>query len=171
MIVLTNTGGVAMTNCYLIADEIAKKAVLFDAPDHTVAPLLDEAVKRGWDVQGLWLTHGHFDHFSDHTVVRQRFPNSKNLIHVRALVRKGSDLRGLEGTACEKVYGDVTQKELLPDLIRGCDWCFHEARRVAFQSTPGCFQNRRSSAARVACIRAGGICAYVTRWRIGLPSC
>jgi len=81
MIVLTNTGGVAMTNCYLIADEIAKKAVLFDAPDHTVAPLLDEAVKRGWDVQGLWLTHGHFDHFSDHTVVRQRFPNSKNLIH------------------------------------------------------------------------------------------
>jgi len=47
--------------------------------------------------------------------------------HVRALVRKGSDLRGLEGTACEKVYGDVTQKELLPDLIRGCDWCFHVA--------------------------------------------
>lgn len=81
MIVLTNTGGVAMTNCYLVADEQSKQAVLFDAPDHSVSPLLDEAVKRGWDVIGLWLTHGHFDHFADHMAVRQRFPNAKILIH------------------------------------------------------------------------------------------
>ena len=40
MIILTNTGGVAMTNCFLIADETARQAVLFDAPDHTVEPLL-----------------------------------------------------------------------------------------------------------------------------------
>jgi glyoxylase-like metal-dependent hydrolase (beta-lactamase superfamily II) len=83
MIVLTKTGGVAMTNCFLVADEQAKQAVLFDAPDHTVAPLLDEAVRRGWDVKGLWLTHGHFDHFADHTVVRQRFPNAKILAHAQ----------------------------------------------------------------------------------------
>jgi len=42
MITLSHTGGVAMTNCFLIADEAAGEAVLFDAPDHTVAPLLDE---------------------------------------------------------------------------------------------------------------------------------
>jgi glyoxylase-like metal-dependent hydrolase (beta-lactamase superfamily II) len=81
MITLTNSGGVAMTNCFLIADEAARVAVLFDAPDHTVDPLLDETAKRGWDLIGLWLTHGHFDHFADHARVRQRFPNVKVLIH------------------------------------------------------------------------------------------
>jgi glyoxylase-like metal-dependent hydrolase (beta-lactamase superfamily II) len=81
MITLSNTGGVAMTNCFLIADERAGEAVLFDAPDHTVAPLLDEISKRGWALTGLWLTHGHFDHFADHAVVKKRFPGAKVLIH------------------------------------------------------------------------------------------
>ena len=81
MIILTNTGGVAMTNCYLIADETAKQAVLFDAPDHTTGPLLDEVTARGWDLIGLWLTHGHFDHLADHAVVKQRFPGAKILLH------------------------------------------------------------------------------------------
>ena len=82
MIVLTNSGGVAMTNCFLIADEAARQAVLFDAPDHTAAPLLKQAAERGWEIIGLWLTHGHFDHFADHAIVRQRFPGSKVLLHV-----------------------------------------------------------------------------------------
>ena len=81
MIVRMNTGGIAMTNCFLIADEAAKEAVLFDAPDHTAGLLLDEAARRGWDVTGLWLTHGHFDHFADHNVVRERFPRARVLIH------------------------------------------------------------------------------------------
>jgi glyoxylase-like metal-dependent hydrolase (beta-lactamase superfamily II) len=79
--VLMNTGGIAMTNCFLVADEAAKVAVLFDAPDHTTAPLLDEARRRGWDVIGLWLTHGHFDHFIDHVEVSRRFPEAKVLVH------------------------------------------------------------------------------------------
>jgi glyoxylase-like metal-dependent hydrolase (beta-lactamase superfamily II) len=81
MVILSHTGGLAMTNCYLVADETAKVAVLFDAPDNTVAPLLAEAKKRGWDVTGLWLTHGHFDHFADHAVLREQFPNARVLIH------------------------------------------------------------------------------------------
>ena len=81
MILLTNTGGVAMTNCFLIADETAGQAVLFDAPDHTVEPLLKQAAARGWDLTGLWLTHGHFDHFADHAVLRQRFPAAQVLLH------------------------------------------------------------------------------------------
>ena len=47
--VLTNTGGIAATNCYLVADEATRQAVLFDAPDHTVAPLMEEAKRRGLD--------------------------------------------------------------------------------------------------------------------------
>jgi hydroxyacylglutathione hydrolase len=81
MIVSMNTGGVAMTNCYLVADETTMKAVIFDAPDHTVAPLLEEAAKRGWEVIGLWLTHGHFDHYADHAEVKRRFPKAQILIH------------------------------------------------------------------------------------------
>ena len=78
---MTNTGGIAGTNCILVADEAARQAVMFDAPDHTTEPLLAEAAKRGWDLIGLWLTHGHFDHFADHAVVNGRFPGAKVLIH------------------------------------------------------------------------------------------
>jgi hydroxyacylglutathione hydrolase len=81
MQILMNTGGIAVTNCFVVADEQAKLAVLFDAPDNTTAELLDEVQRRGWDLIGLWLTHGHFDHTADHQVVTERFPNAKVLIH------------------------------------------------------------------------------------------
>lgn len=81
MQILQNTGGIAATNCYVVADETAKVAVLFDAPNDTTEPLLDEVKKRGWDLIGLWLTHGHFDHLADHAVVRSRFPNAKVRMH------------------------------------------------------------------------------------------
>src|SRR5215469_16493052 len=82
MITLMDTGGIAMTNCFLIADEATNAAVLFDAPDHTAEPLLNEVARRGWELAGLWLTHGHFDHFADHALVKKRFPASQILIHV-----------------------------------------------------------------------------------------
>lgn len=81
MQILTHTGGLASTNCYLIADEQTNKAVLFDAPDHTVAPVLEEARRRGYDVIGLWLTHGHFDHLADHAEVTRAYPDAKVLMH------------------------------------------------------------------------------------------
>jgi hydroxyacylglutathione hydrolase len=81
MFVMMNTGGIAGTNCYLVADEASKQAVIFDAPNETVGPLLDEAQARGFDVIGLWLTHGHFDHIADHALVTARFPNAKVLMH------------------------------------------------------------------------------------------
>jgi hydroxyacylglutathione hydrolase len=81
MIIRMNTGGLAVTNCFLVADEATKQAVVFDAPNDTVAPLLDEASRQGLDVVGLWLTHGHFDHVADHAVVTSRFPSAKVLIH------------------------------------------------------------------------------------------
>ena len=67
MTILTNTGGVAATNAYLVED--AGECVLIDAPDHTVAPLLAEAKRRGWRLAGFWLTHGHFDHLAGHPAV------------------------------------------------------------------------------------------------------
>jgi glyoxylase-like metal-dependent hydrolase (beta-lactamase superfamily II) len=81
MQILTNNGGLAATNCYLVADEGTKQAVLFDAPDHTVGPVVEEAKRRGYDVVGLWLTHGHFDHIADHAVVTGAFPGARVLMH------------------------------------------------------------------------------------------
>lgn len=81
MQILMNTGGLAMTNAFVIADETAGKAVIFDAPDHTVLPLVEQVKARKWDLVGLWLTHGHFDHIADHAVVTAHFPQAKVLIH------------------------------------------------------------------------------------------
>lgn len=81
MRIISHTGGIAGTNCFLVIDDATKKCVLFDAPDHTVGPLLDLIEKEKLTLQGLWLTHGHFDHLADHQVVRDRFPQAKILIH------------------------------------------------------------------------------------------
>ncbi len=81
MQIVSNTGGVFATCSYLVADEVAKVAVLFDAPNDTTAPLLRAAADRGWDVVGLWLTHGHIDHVADHAVVTAAFPKAKVLLH------------------------------------------------------------------------------------------
>ena len=81
MIIARNTGGMAGTNAYLIGDGEAKQAVIFDAPDNTLAPLLDHAKELGLEVIGLWLTHGHFDHIADHLEVTRAYPQAKVLIH------------------------------------------------------------------------------------------
>ena len=58
-----------------------------------------------------------------------------NLVHelnargheVRALLRAGSDVRGLEGAHYEAVRGDLSDGVALGRALRGCDWCFHVA--------------------------------------------
>lgn len=58
-----------------------------------------------------------------------------NLVHelsarghtVRALLRSGTDVRGLAGAKFEKVEGDLSQPAQLTAAMRGCHWCFHVA--------------------------------------------
>lgn len=58
-----------------------------------------------------------------------------NLVHelearghsVKALLRKNSDTRGLDGAQYEFVEGDVSNRHFLAEAMRGCDWCFHVA--------------------------------------------
>ena len=58
-----------------------------------------------------------------------------NLVHelnarghqVRALLRAGSDIRGLAGADYERVEGDIGDRGALARAMRGCDWCFHLA--------------------------------------------
>ncbi|MCC7374989.1 MAG: NAD-dependent epimerase/dehydratase family protein [Verrucomicrobiales bacterium] len=46
---------------------------------------------------------------------------------VRALLRPGSDRRGLKGVDVEDVPGDVNDRAALASGLKGCDWCFHVA--------------------------------------------
>jgi dihydroflavonol-4-reductase len=58
-----------------------------------------------------------------------------NLVHelearghaVKALLRKTSDLRGLQGARYEAIEGDLSDRKFLVKAMRGCDWCFHVA--------------------------------------------
>jgi len=47
--------------------------------------------------------------------------------HVRALLRDGCDLRGLQGADFERVPGDLGDRAALAAGLQGCDWCFHVA--------------------------------------------
>src|SRR5580692_2395757 len=63
-----------------------------------------------------------------------------NLVHelvarghrVKALLRPGSDLRGLAGADFERVNGDVSDRAACLQAMRGCDWCFHVAASYHF---------------------------------------
>ena len=47
--------------------------------------------------------------------------------HVRALVREGADLRGLEGVDCELAYGDLRDRAAVERAVVGCDEVYHVA--------------------------------------------
>ncbi|HOX59557.1 MAG TPA: NAD-dependent epimerase/dehydratase family protein [Candidatus Paceibacterota bacterium] len=46
---------------------------------------------------------------------------------VKALLRPGCDLRGLEGARFERVDGDLSNATKLKELMYDCEWCFHVA--------------------------------------------
>ncbi len=47
--------------------------------------------------------------------------------HVKALLRPGSDVRGLQGAEFERVDGDLSDAAKLKQAMSGCEWCFHLA--------------------------------------------
>ena len=49
------------TNAYLVVDLQTKSAVVID-PAWDGELILQEAHRRGWVIEQLWLTHAHFDH-------------------------------------------------------------------------------------------------------------
>lgn len=50
-----------VTNCYLVADEDTKNAILFDAPAEA-DKILDYLKKNDLTLKKVFLTHSHFDH-------------------------------------------------------------------------------------------------------------
>ncbi|HEY8964900.1 MAG TPA: MBL fold metallo-hydrolase, partial [Candidatus Methylacidiphilales bacterium] len=62
---LVYTGGSLETNAYLVPGSSDGKWIAFDAPQGLAA----EAKRRGWKIEALVLTHGHFDHVWDAGIV------------------------------------------------------------------------------------------------------
>lgn len=54
--------GPVATNTYLVGDPETNLAVIID-PAWDGEHLVQEIKKGGWQVQGIWITHAHFDHF------------------------------------------------------------------------------------------------------------
>lgn len=54
--------GPVATNTYLVGDLDTRQAVVID-PAWDGKFLADEIKQGGWQVQSIWLTHAHFDHF------------------------------------------------------------------------------------------------------------
>jgi hydroxyacylglutathione hydrolase len=54
--------GPAMTNAYVVGDPDSDMAVVID-PAWSGGKIFAAAQDRGWDIQAIWLTHAHFDHF------------------------------------------------------------------------------------------------------------
>jgi glyoxylase-like metal-dependent hydrolase (beta-lactamase superfamily II) len=53
--------GPVQTNAYLVGDPSIKKAVVID-PAWDGEVIVREAERRDWQIEGIWLTHAHFDH-------------------------------------------------------------------------------------------------------------
>ena len=49
-------------NTYLLWDEATRQAVVID-PSFEPAPVIEAIAARQVTLSGIWLTHGHFDHF------------------------------------------------------------------------------------------------------------
>ncbi len=63
--------GELQTNCYILADEESKKAILVDAPA-SADLILDLLEENGYTLQDILLTHAHFDHILALAEVKQR---------------------------------------------------------------------------------------------------
>jgi glyoxylase-like metal-dependent hydrolase (beta-lactamase superfamily II) len=63
--------GPVMTNVYLIADPQTGEAAVID-PAAEGEVIVAEALRQGWRIGDIWLTHAHFDHIAGVAAVADR---------------------------------------------------------------------------------------------------
>jgi hydroxyacylglutathione hydrolase len=73
--------GPVQTNAYLAADGESREAVVID-PAWDGELIVKEAVKRGWKIGQVWVTHAHFDHIGGAAeVLRGCHPTPEVALH------------------------------------------------------------------------------------------
>lgn len=53
------------TNCYVLASEESQRLAVFDAPLNAFKSVETRQVRSGYELEGLYFTHGHWDHMLD----------------------------------------------------------------------------------------------------------
>lgn len=85
---MISTSGSGMTvNCFLVWDEAAREAAVFDT-GWEGAPVLKLADEHRLDVKHLFITHSHTDHIAAIPDIRARFPNVAVHSQARSAPRK-----------------------------------------------------------------------------------
>lgn len=96
--IITLPLGPIQTNCYLVADDETKSAVVIDPGDE--APrVLGVLRKNAWDVKSVLLTHAHFDHIgaAAEIVAATRAPLAIHPLELPLLrVKGGARLFGMD---------------------------------------------------------------------------
>ncbi len=90
-----------VTNCYLIADDETKNAVLFDAPANA-DKILDYCSKNGINIKYICLTHAHFDHIMALNDLKES-TGAKLLLHEKEEQYLSDPRLNLLGEAAEEV--------------------------------------------------------------------
>jgi glyoxylase-like metal-dependent hydrolase (beta-lactamase superfamily II) len=70
--------GPVQTNAYLAGDTESREAIVVD-PGWDGDLIFNEAVQRGWDIKGIWLTHAHFDHIGGVASLVKHLPSASLL--------------------------------------------------------------------------------------------
>ncbi|MBQ9757855.1 MAG: MBL fold metallo-hydrolase [Clostridia bacterium] len=104
--------GELVTNCYLIADENTKNAVLFDAPADS-EKVLDYLDKNDLNLKIILLTHAHFDHILALKEIMDK-TGAKCMLHKDEEKYLSDPALNLSGEHADKV-GKIHEYSLLDD--------------------------------------------------------
>lgn len=74
LIVEKLTLGPLETNCFIIADSAYNNCVVID-PAWDANKIIGVIENRGWNLQAIWLTHAHFDHFGALGGIMKSYPD------------------------------------------------------------------------------------------------
>ena len=88
MLIQTLPVGPLQTNCYLLCDEASKTCAVID-PGAEGERVAQWVAQSGYTPVAIFLTHGHFDHFTDVPLLLQRYPGLPVYLHEADLCTEG----------------------------------------------------------------------------------
>ena len=124
MIIRRIPAGIYAANCYIVASDITKDALVLD-PGGDEDFIIKEIEKQGYNIKAILLTHGHVDHVGAVKALAEKYKvkiylNEKDL----TLMKKGT-----------YIYGDIGSVEVLN--IKDMDTYSFGDIKVLCIGTPG----------------------------------
>lgn len=95
MVIECITVGEIQANCYVVACETTKKAIVVD-PGAEGSRIADYLIQQGYELEIMVATHGHFDHIGASDYLRERF-QAKMAIHSFDACMLADPMKNLSG--------------------------------------------------------------------------